>query len=224
MNEQRKIIFKEALFNVPFLLIAGLVTLAVMFKSGRSAFDIEQIILSNFRSTQSISADPFLKTESKSYKVEYYYGDTNDEVLFAEFEYSGRGDDPKSTLTLYEARDGFDPGVYSTAWFLGEEYVTYWPIGSSAEGDGFEKYLSTEVPLMFNLVNSYSWEGAANTFGASESALKGYSMLGVKLFLWDFSDNGVMRENFIWGIGGNPREMYSYIQGSQGEYKKAVLK
>ncbi len=224
MNERRKIIFKEALFNVPFLLIVGVVTFVVMFKSGRSAFDIEQIITTNFHSDPKASVEAFLKTEAKSYSVDYYYGDTKDKVLYAEFEYVGRGDDPQSTLTLYEGRDGFDPGVYSTAWFFGEQYVTYWPLGSSADGSGFEKYLTTDVPLMYNLVNSYSWEGAAKSFGADESTLKGYTMLGIKLFSWDYSDNGVMRENFVWGIGGNPREMYSYIRGSQGEYKKAVLK
>ncbi len=224
MSAKRKIIFKEALFTVPFLLIASLITAAVMFKAGRSAYDIEQLVKMNFTSDASQNITGYLTTASKAYDVDYYYGDNESSVLYAQFKYEGKGDEPKSTLTLYEARDGFDPGVYTTAWFFGEEYVTYWPLGSSADGAGFEKYLTTEVPVMYNLVKSYSWDGAMLSSGAGDELVSGYSLFGIKLFIWDYSDNGTIRENFLWGIGGNPREMYSYIHGTQGEYKKIVLK
>ena len=224
MNEKRKIIFKEALFTIPFLLIALIVTIVVMFLSGRSAYDIKSLVVTNFRSNSSADISPFLKTDSKNYTINYYYGDKNSSEIYASFVYNGKGDDPQSVLTLYEARDGFDPGVYSAVWSLGEQYVTYWPNGSSAEGEGFEKYLATDVPLMFNLVDSYSWEGSMQSSGAADGGIKGYTLLGTKLFVWDHTEKDVMRDNFIWGIGGNPMEYYSYISGDQGEYKKAVFK
>ena len=223
MNEKRKIIFKEALFTVPFLLIAAVFTLLFMFKAGRSAYDIEQTVKTNLRSEPSADVTPFLKTDAKSYTVDYYYGDDSDSVLYAEFSYEGKGDDPKSVLTLYETRDGLDAGVYSVMWFMNDQWVTYWPLNSSADGEGSEKYPASEVPLMYNLVTSYSWDSAMLSSGAADGAAKGYTMLGVKLFTWDASDKGIMRENFIWGVGGNPLEYYSYIPGTQGEYKKAVL-
>ncbi len=160
----------------------------------------------------------------KDYTVRYYYGDNTSSELYAEFSYEGKGDDPKSVLTLYESRDGFDPGVYSVMWFMSEQYVTYWPLNSSADGEGFEKYLANEVPLMFKFVNSYSWDGAMQTSGAEDGGAKGYACLGLKLFVWDHTEKEIMRNNFVWGVGGNPLEYYSYIPGSQGEYKKAVLK
>ncbi len=224
MNEKRKIIFKEALFTVPFLLIAALATLVVMFLSGRTPQDIERLVVSNFKSDSSADIAPFVKTDAKDYTVRYYYGDNTSSELYAEFSYEGKGDDPKSVLTLYESRDGFDPGVYSVMWFMSEQYVTYWPLNSSADGEGFEKYLANEVPLMFKFVNSYSWDGAMQTSGAEDGGAKGYACLGLKLFVWDHTEKEIMRNNFVWGVGGNPLEYYSYIPGSQGEYKKAVLK
>lgn len=224
MSQKRKIIFKEALFNVPFLLIVSALVFAVMFLSGRSAYDIEQIVKHNLHSDAAADVTACLKTERKAYKLEYYYGDNTDKVLYAEFEYKGKGDTPESTLTLYEARDGFDSGIYTTVWFFDEEYVTYRPLGTSQDSESFEKYLTTEVPLMYQLVNSYSWDGAMLSGGAADGGTSGYKLIGLRLFLWDHADNGNIRENFLWTIGANPRELYSYIPGTQGEYKKVVFK
>lgn len=224
MNPKRKVIFKDAFFVVPFLLIASVITLAVMFKIGRNPYDIDKLITKKFHSNSTADISRYLTHKSDEYTVKYYYGDDDESVMYAEYKYEGRGDHPETTLTLYEARDGFDAGVYSVVWSLGEEYVTYTPPNSTVNSADFEKYLTSEVPLMYNLVTSYSWEGLLNSSGASDGNASGHTFLGIRLFSWDHEENGVLRGNFLWGIGGNPCELYSYIQGSQGEYKKAVLK
>lgn len=224
MSEKRKLIFKEAVFNVPFLIILTVVTAVIMFLSGRSPYDIEQLIKMNMQSDSKIGVSDYLQTSRKSYEVKYYYGDNDGKELYAEFKFEGKGDTPKSTLTLYEARSGFDPGVYTIEWFKSNEYVTFTPPDTTADSDKYEQYLTSEVPLMYSFVNSYSWDGAMLKSGAGDGSASGYSLLGIRLFVWDYTDDGVSRENFIWGIGGNPQEMYSYIRGSEGEYKLMRLK
>ena len=216
MSNKRKIIFKEALFNVPFLLIISAATLLMMLLSGRSAYDIEQLVKLNMHSDPAVSINSFLTTESKSYETVYYYGDKDSSVKYAEFEYKGKGDAPESVLTLYEARDGFEAGVYSLVWFYDEQFVTYTPPGS----DSFEKYSASENPQMCGLVESYAWESAMAQSGAADGMQSGYKLMGLRLFIWNSGD----RECFLWTIGGNPRELYSYILGTQGEYKKTVFK
>ena len=224
MNIKRKIIFKDALFLVPFMLIVSIATAGIMFKVGRTPYDIEQMAIKNVRSSNTIDISDYIKLKSEKYSVKYYYGDKNDCVLYADFTYDNRGDNPEAVLELYEARDGFDPGKYSIVWFMGEQYVTYTPSEASGEADNIEKYLSSEVPLMYNLVNSYSWDGMLSAWGIDAGSVSARSLMGVRLFSWDHSDKDIMRDNFVWGIGGNPLEVYSYIRGSQGEYKKAVRK
>ncbi len=224
MNAKRKIIFKESLVNIPFIIIASIITVCIMFKAGRNVYDIEQLAILRLSPDHSSKITNYIKKDFDHYNIKYYYGDNDSSVLYAEFSYEGRKETPESKLTLYETRDGFDPGEYSSVWFMNEHYVTFTPPNSSVESDNFEMYLADEVPLMNNLVDSYSWEGMLTSCGAAENAENAYSFLGIKLFRWDHSENDTMRENFVWGIGGNPREMYSYIKGSDGEYKKAILK
>ena len=223
MNVKRKRIFKDALFNVPFVIIISAVTVGFMFCAGRTPYDIKQIAASKIDSKSDLDVSAYYNQRAKSYKVDYYYGDKESEKLYAEFVYDGKGDTPVKTLTLYEARNGFDAGEYSRLWVLGDEYVTYTPPDSTVESGAFEKYLASEVPLMANLVSSYSWDTMLQNSGAV-TGCNSSSEVGVNLFLWDSTENDVLRDNFLWGIGGNPKEMYSYIKGSQGEYKKAVLK
>ncbi len=224
MSEKRKLIFKEAIFNVPILLILTILTSAAMFLSGRSAYDVRYMIRTNLHSDPQADVTSYLTTSRKSYKIDYSYGDKNENVLYAEFKYEGKGDTPKSILTLYEARSGFDAGEYTIEWFKEKEYVTYTPFNSTASDENYEQYSAEDVPVMYNFVSSYSWNGAMLKSGAADEQTSGYSFMGLKLFVWDYTDEGIIRECFMWGIGGNPREMYSYIRGTDGEYKKMVLK
>lgn len=224
MSNKRKIIFKEALFNVPFLLIVTVVTLLFMFFSGRSPYDVEQLVKHDLHSDPTLNITSFLTTEAKSYKTAYYYGDNKDKVKYAEFEYKGKGDAPESILTLYEARDGFDAGIYSLVWFYDEQYVTYIPLDSTGDNSSFIKSPVMENPQMYELVKSYSWEGAMLGFGATNETASGYKLLGLRMYIWNTGDSETLRECFLWTIGGNPQEMYSCIPGSQGEYRKTVFK
>ncbi len=217
MNEKRKTIFREALFTVPFMLVVSVASIASMFFIGRTPLDAAGVLKRHVRSNKTMSIQDYSEYDSRKYELKYYYGDDDDTVKFAHYSYNAKGDDPIQSLTLYEPRDGFDPGYYKIEWFHDEEYVTYATLENE---DKTELYYADEVPLMYNLILSYSWKAQAEFYGADNEPSKGYKPLGfISLYLWD-SDG---RKNILWGIGGNPIEFYSYIADAENEYKKVVF-
>lgn len=217
MSEKRKRIFKDALFVFPFMLIVSAVALGMMFTIGRTPRDMAGILKRNFTSNQSMKIDDYSKYNTKKYNIDYYYGDSESCVKYAEYSYNAKGDDPLQTLKLFEARDGFDPGIYKIEWFHMEEYVTYSTLENENE---VELYKTEEVPLMHNLVESYSWESQMEMYETEVQPSKGYKVLGLlTVYTWESTD----RQNILWGLGGNPKELYSYINNSVSEYKKISL-
>lgn len=218
MSEKRKRIFKEALFIVPFMLIVTAVSLAMMFFVGRTPRDMMGILSRNFTSDKSMKLSDYAEYNNKKYTLEYYYGDSEECVKFAEFSYNSRGDDTIYELTLLEPRDGFDPGNYTIEWFYSEEYVTYSPLGGTEET---ELNLVEDVPITYNMIKSYSWKSQMEAYEADSEMFKGYKVIGlVSVFTWDSPD----RQNIVWGLGGNPKQLYSYLNTSKSEYKKVVYK
>ncbi len=213
MSGKRKTIFREALFIVPFMLIVTVVSLAVMFSVGRTPLDTAGIIGRHFAADKSMTFEEYSGYESTKYEIKYYYGDNEECVKYAEYSYNGKGDTPVQKLTLFEARDGFDPGYYKIEWFHGEEYVTYATLENE---DKTELYTSGEVPVMYYLVLSYSWQSQMDYFG-EELPSDGYKLFGfISLYTWETEN----RDNILWGIGGNPMQFYSYIKNTDNEYKR----
>ncbi len=217
MSEKRKRIFREAIFIVPFMLIVTVVSLAGMFMVGRTPRDMVGILKRNFTSDSSMNIDSYVGYESKKYDLEYYYGDTSECVKYAQFSSNSKGDTPTCTLTLFESRDGFDPGIYTIEWFYSQEYVTYSPL----EGEGeSESNIASDVPITYNMVKSYEWESQLVNYEADFEQYKGFKVLGfLSVYSWDSAE----RENILWGLGGNPKELYSYLHNSKDEYKKVVF-
>lgn len=214
MSEKRKTIFREGLFIVPFMLIVAVVSLVVMFSVGRTPLDASEIIGKHVETDNSMTLEEYSNYDSTKYEIKYYYGDNTECVKYAEYSYNGKGDKPVQKLTLFETRDGFDPGFYKIEWFHGEEYVTYAALENEEKT---ELYGSGEVPLMYNLVLSYSWQSQMNLYGAEYLPSKGYKLFGfISLYTWDTDD----RDNVLWGIGGNPIRFYSYIKNTENEYKR----
>ena len=214
MSEKRKQIFREGLFVVPFMIIVTAVSLIMMFLVGRTPADVVGSVNRNIKSDQSMNIASYTQINKPKYTLYYYYGDDSSSVKFAEFEYNAKGDNPLSSLTLFEARDGFDAGHYKIEWLHAEEYVTYATLDNENET---ENYPAEEVPLMYNIIKSYSWQNQLESFGVEYEPSKGYKLLGfVSLYTWD-SDN---RRNILWGIGGNPLVFYSYLGSGSSEYKK----
>ena len=214
MSEKRKTIFREALFIVPFMLIVTVVSLAFMFSIGRTPLDMSQIIERHSLPDSSMTFEEYSGYESTKYTIKYYYGDNEECVKYAEYSYNGKGDKPVQKLTLFETRDGFDPGFYKIEWFHGEEYVTYAALENEEKT---ELYGSGDVPVMYNLVLSYSWQSQMQYYGGEYLPSEGYKLLGfISLYTWDTED----RDNVLWGIGGNPMQFYSYIKDTDNEYKR----
>lgn len=217
MSEKRKTIFREALFIVPFMLIVSVVSIAAMFFVGRTPLDVAAALQKHVKSDKTMSIEDYSEYSSVKYELKYYYGDDRNSVKFAEYSYNSKGDDPIQSLILYEPRDGFDAGYYKIEWFHDEEYVTYAALDNEKKT---KLYFAKEAPLMYNLIESYSWKAQAEFHGAGFEPSKGYKPLGIiSLYLWDCDG----RKNILWGIGGNPLQFYSYIANEQNEYKKVIF-
>lgn len=214
MSEKRKTIFREALFIVPFMLIVTVISFSVMFFVGRTPLDASEIIGRHFKADKTMTLEEYSEYDSVKYSLKYYYGDDTECVKYAEYSFNSKGSDPVQSLTLFEPRDGFDPGYYKIEWFHEEEYVTYATLDNE---DKTELYHSEEVPVMYNLILSYSWQSQSELYGASYEPSKGYKLLGfISLYTWDTDG----RKNILWGIGGNPLQFYSYIKDAENEYKR----
>lgn len=215
MSEKRKIIFREGLVIVPFLLLAAAVSLGFMFFSGRTVLDAVKLVARHVKTEIPADSSAYFDYDGVRYTISYFYGDTDSSVQYAEFTYDKNSDKAVQSLTLFEPRDGFDPGFYKIENFHSEEYVTYAVLENEEET---ELYLSQDVPVMYNLIQSYSWQGQSDIYkSAAQESAKYYKLLGIiSLYTWDADG----RENLIWGIGGNPIQFYSYITDSESEYKK----
>ncbi len=203
---------------MPFMLVVTAVSLVLMFFVGRTPKDMVGMLSRNFTSDKSMQLTDYSEYKNKKYSLEYFYGDSEECVKYAEFGYNSKGDNTTYELTLLEPRDGFDPGYYAIEWFHSEEYVTY----STLSGDEETELNHVEdVPITYNMIKSYSWESQMENYGADFEPFKGYKVIGlVSVFSWDSTD----RMNIVWGLGGNPKQLYSYLNTSKDEYKKVVFK
>ena len=214
MSEKRKTIFREGLFVVPFMLLVTIITAAIMFSVGRTPLDAVGILARHVKSDKSMTLEQYTAYDSVKYNLKYYYGDDTERVKYAEYSYNAKGDETTQSLTLFEPRDGFDPGFYKIEWFHEEEYVTYAALENESKT---ELYHFDEVPVMYNLILSYSWQAQTVLYGTEYEPAKGYKLLGfISLYTWDTEG----RENILWGIGGNPLQFYSYIKEAENEYKR----
>jgi len=219
MSEQRKRIFKDALFVIPFLLIVTALSLGVMFLTGRDAKDIMQLVTDNFTSDNKMNISVYTESFSpKKYSLRYSKISDSENEPYAVYAFNKKGDDPTETLTLSKECDGFEAGVYRIEWFHQEQYITFTPLEYDAQT---ESYLVNEQPFMFEYVKSYSWDNLISVSGAAVETVKGYKLLGfISAFTWD-SDTS---RNILWGLGGNPQELYIYSMDSDQSQKVAVSK
>lgn len=218
MSEKRKVVLMEGLFLVPFLLIATVISLVLMFGIGRNFSDIVELSQEYLTADSSMDITEYEFDEDKGYKLKYYYGESEQCTEFANYSQKSNKDGITYELTLLEARDGFDAGYYKTEWFHSEEYITYAPI---EDKNKTTSYPVDEQPYMYNYVKSYSYETLLNDYSALSSNTNGYSILGiVKLYVWE--TNG--RVNCIWGIANKPIQFYTKIDNGTEEYKKVVFK
>lgn len=219
MSEKRKRIFKEALFLLPFMFVVTAVSLLLMFFVGRDIRDVMNIVTSNSTSDKNMDISDYSEYESKKYTLEYYYGDESDCVKYAEYTENSRGDDTTRILVLHEPRDGFEAGTYKTEWFYSTEYVSFTP--TDGEEDNTQSYSAEEQPYMYDYVLSYSYSRLLTDYGAQVEKSKGYKVLGIiSAYTWDSSE----RKNYLLGLGGNPKQFYSYLNNSNTEYKKVLIK
>ncbi len=220
MSERRKTIFREGLFLVPFLLIAAAVTLVVMYSAGRTIRDTAQLIEDNLTAKAdmdiSVYTDDF---DDEKYTLKYYYGETGESTLYAEFSCNLKDEDePVYSLTLYEERGGYSAGVYETEWFHSEEYISYEPLEDS-DGEA-SSYLVSDSPETYSYIKSYSYDTLLSDYGAYTEQSKGYKLLGIlSYYTWDTSD----RANCVFGIGSRPLWFYTYPNDNTTEYKKVAI-
>ena len=219
MSEQRKRIFKDALFVIPFLLIVTAVSLGAMFLNGRDAKDIMEIITENFTSDNQMNISVYTEAFApKKYTLKYSELSDSDSEPYAVYVLNKKGDDPTETLTLSKECDGFEAGVYKIEWFHQEQYVTFTPLEYDAQT---ENYLVVEQPYMYEYIKSYSWDNLMTESGASYEVIKGYKILGfISAFTWDSETS----QNIIWGLGGNPVELYIYSIDYEQSRKVSVSK
>lgn len=216
MSEKRKRIFKEGAFFLPFLLVVTMVSLIIMFSVGRTMRDAMDLVSENFTSDKNMDVLAYAENESKKYTLKYYYGDAESRTEYAEFTKKMKSDQTIYSLTLLEPRDGFDAGYYTTDWFYSEEFVTYAPLDDK---DNTTSYTLDEQPYMYEYILSYSYETLMNDYGATYEVSRGYNILGLKIYMWDSSE----RVNYLWGLGGNPMQFYSYLYDKNIEYTKVII-
>ncbi len=220
MSDRRKRIFRESLFLVPFLLIVTVVTLLLMYRTGRTIRDTAELIADNLTVNEdmdiSVYTDDF---DDDKYTLQYYYGETGESTLYAEFVCNTKDEDePVYCLTLYEERGGYSAGAYETEWFHSEEYISYEPLDGS-DGETTST-LVDEAPQTYSYIKSYSYDSLLSDYGVYTEQIKGYKLLGLlSYYTWDTSD----RVNCIFGIGGKPLRFYTYPNDNTTEYKKVVL-
>lgn len=219
MSEHKKQILRESVFLIPFLLIAAVVSVAVMFGTGRNVMDIVETAQSSLTPSAQLDLADFAGDSGSASSLKYYYGNYGNDgetVKYAEFREKADSNEPTVSLTLYEPRDGFDAGYYKTEWFHSEEYITYAP---PDDKNNAESYPIGEQPYMYEYVKSYSYENLLNNYGALTEYSNGYSILNaVKLFVWNTDG----RTNMMWGIGSIPMQFYTYYNNSD-EYKKVTI-
>lgn len=216
MSEKRKRIFKESAFFVPFLLVVTIVSLILMFSAGRTVRDAMNLVSENLTSDVNMDVSAYAVNENKKYTLTYCYGEGEESTEYAEFSQKMKSDQTVYTLTLYEPRDGFDAGYYTTDWFYSEEFVTYAPLDDE---ENATSYSVSEQPYMYDYILSYSYDTLMNNYGATTEMSKGYNIIGLKIYMWDTID----RVNYLWGLGGNPMQFYSYLYGNDSEYTKVII-
>ncbi|MEE3451344.1 MAG: hypothetical protein VZR27_11740 [Acutalibacteraceae bacterium] len=219
MSEQRKRIFKDALFIIPFLLVVTVLSLGLMFLTGRDAKAIMQLVTENFNSNQDMSVSVYTESFApKKYTLKYSEISDSENEPYAVYVLNKKGDDPTETLTLSKQCDGFEAGVYKIEWFHQEQYVTFTPLDYDAQT---VSYQVAEQPFMYEYVKSYSWDNLLSTSGATYEVVKGYKLLGfISAFTWDSETS----QNILWGLGGNPQELYIYSNVAEQSKKIAVSK
>lgn len=217
MSEKRKRIFKDALFIVPFMLITVVLSLALMFVVGRNVHDMMKIVKENTTSDKTMDISVYTQLSTNKYTLRYSYGDDSSSTQYAVYSYNSKGDDPIEELELMESRDGFEPGTYRIAWYMQQEFVSYTPSDPSIESVVYE---AEDQPYMCEYVRSYSWSEMLSACGADAETTKGYKIFKfISAYVWDSTE----REYILWGLGGNPQELYSYVNSKPGEYRKITV-
>lgn len=203
----------------PFLLIVTVVSLVLMFSIGRDARDVMQLISNKLSVDSSMDLSDYSENKGEKYSLKYYYGDGTDTTLYADFSQKEKGGEVTYSLTLYEPRNGFEPGYYKTEWFHSEEYVTYAPLDDK---NNETSNRAEEQSYIYDYIKSYSYDGLMSELGAdSINSTDSFKILGLgTVFQWSFDG----RENYMWGLGNTPIELYSYIFNGSSEYKKVSIR
>ncbi|MDE7390452.1 MAG: hypothetical protein K2M82_05885 [Lachnospiraceae bacterium] len=217
MNERRKRILKESLFLFPFLIVVSIVSIGIMFAQGRTIRDTVDLVEEYFTSDSGMDLSVYAENNSNKYTLKYYYGEKDSSEQYAEYTQKTRDGETTCNLVLYEPRDGYQAGYYTTEWFYSVEYVTYAPLDDENSANS---YPAEEEPYMYEYIRSYSYDSLLTTNGVETDAYKGYKLLGfISLYSWDYID----RTACAWGIGSKPFEFYIYYNDSTTEYKKVTV-